>query len=679
MPIQTSFNAGEFSDLLDGAVDLQKRAFSVKTLKNMIGLKQGPAVRRGPTIFVKEVKDSAKRTALTKFEFSDSQSYTIEIGDSYFRFYKEYAQIESGGAAIEVATPYTQANLFDSNNLLQLQFAQSGDVLYIVSPNYRPHVLTRTSDISWTLSEIDIEDGPYLPINSTSVTFALSGTTGSVTVTASSATFASTDVGRLIRFKDPANNWTWLEITAYTSATQVTALIRGANASLGTATVNWRLGVWSDTTGWPRAISFFQDRLALAGNAAYPDRYDLTKTGGYSSTDLIFQPTNAAGTVADDNAITGSVPSGQVNPIQWLASDLRGLVAGTSKEEFVIRANSLGDSITPSNATASLFSGVGSAYIQPVRTVQGTTFCQSARRRLFDVIYSFEQDSLRPQDLTLAAEHITRNQVVSMTYQQEPVNVIWAVRGDGVLIGMTHYPDQEVYGWHRHVIGGVNAQVEAVTSIPAPNGSRDDLWLIVKRTINGTTKRYVEYMERYYEDDMDVMDAGQVDCRHTYNGVSTSVVTGLSALEGETVKIMVDGRSHPDLVVSGGQITLANNRSGEIIHVGLGYEWQVITQRHESKSNSYDTAQGKTKRISNVTVRLLNTLGMSYGDPTKTLVEHDFEQGQVYDTNESLFSGDTKKLVWPGVSDTDGQMEFSSDSVFPACIIAIMSEVKVQA
>lgn len=681
MPIQTSFNSGEFSDLLDGAVDLQKRAFSSKILQNMIALKQGPAVRRGPTIFVQEVKDSSKRTHMIRFEFSDDQSYQIEVGDQYFRFFKNYAYI----ATSEIASPYLQADLFDANGLFRIQFAQSGDVLYLVHEDYAPRVLTRVSDTSWTLAELDFEDGPYLDINTTAKTLALSGTSGSVTVTASASTFASTDVGRLIRWKDGANNWTWLEITAYTSATVVTALIRGANASAGTATVNWRLGVYSATTGYPRAIAFFQDRLALAGTTDNPDRYDLTKTAGYSSTSVVFQPTNAAGTVADDNAITGSVPSGQVNPIVGMASDLRGLLVMTAKEEFVVRSNSLGDALTPSNATAALFSGTGSAYIQPLRTVDGTTFCQSSRRRLFDIVYSFEKDSLSPKDLTLASEHITRTQVTSMAYQQEPVNVIWCVRGDGLLVGMTHYPDQDVYGWHRHIIGGVsdadgsNAVVEAISCISSPDGSRDDLWLIVRRMIDGSTKRYIEYMRQYYEDDQDVEDSACVDSRYTYDGAATATVTGLSHLEGQTVKVMVDGRSHPDLTVTSGEITLANSRTGSVIQIGLAYTWKIVTQRFENSTNQYDTAQGKEKRISSFVIRLLNTLGLKYGEPNATsLTEHDFEQGQVYDEATPLFSGDTDTIVWPGGSGRDGQMRFESDSVFPACVIAIMPTVKVQ-
>lgn len=689
MPIQTAFNSGEFSDLMDGSVDYPNWSRSCKTLRNMIALKQGPATRRGPTIFVNEVKDSSDRTALVRFQINSGSNYQIEVGDQYFRFYKNRTRIESAGVPVEIATPYTLANLFDSNGLFQLQFAQSGDVLFIVCPGYKPRVLTRTSDTSWAINALTIDDGPYLDINGTSTTLTLSGTSGSVTVTASSTTginsntgFQTTDVGRLIRWKDPANNWTWLEITARASTTSVTATIRGANASATTATVNWRLGVWSDTTGWPVAISFFQERLAMGGPAAYPDRVDFSKTAGFSSTLVTFQPTNAAGTVADDNGFSVVMPSGQINGLRWLSSDLRGLIAGTSKEEFLIRATTFGESLTPTNKTVALFSSTGSAFIQPARTMFGTTFVQASKRRLFDVIYSIDQDSLLPLDITLASDHISRTGVVAVAYQQEPVNVIWACRSDGTLIGVTHYPSEKVWGWHRHVIGGFSdvdqteqAVVESISCIPEPNGAYDELWLIVRRTINGTTKRYIEYMQKYYEDDMELSDSACCDSRYTYDSVPTTTVTGLSHLEGQTVKVMVDGNSHPNLIVSSGEITLANNITGSKIQIGLPYSWRIVTNRPEIKLQNQDTAQGKMKRVSSVTPRVLNSKGLYYGDPSTTLSEYDFNQAIGFDEEQGLFTGDIPELPWPGGSNREGQMEFGHDGVFPFTLVALIYDL----
>lgn len=248
--IQNNFNGGEISPLLYGRPDLDKYKTGLKTCKNFIPLIQGPVERRPGTVFVEEVKTSSLSTRLVRFEFSTTQAYIIEFGNLYCRFIKDNGQILSGGSPVELVTTYATADLFE------LKFTQSADVLYVTHPDYPPRKITRTSDTAWSITTITLEDGPFLNTNSTTTTLTLSGTSGSVTVTASAVTgingdagFASTDVGRQIRWKDPAGNWTYLTITAYTSTTVVTADIDGPNASARTATVNWRLGVWSVTTG----------------------------------------------------------------------------------------------------------------------------------------------------------------------------------------------------------------------------------------------------------------------------------------------------------------------------------------------------------------------------------------------------------------------------------------------
>lgn len=757
-PIKTAFNAGEYSPLMEGHINLERLPDSCRLLQNLIALKQGPAVRRGGTRFVKEVKNSAHNTVLIPFEFNVEQAYQIEAGDEYFRFYTDNAAItataqsitgitqadpavltysgsdtyangdevfitgvsgmtqvngkffrvanvntgantfelkttdgvdvdatgfdaySSGGTVAEVyevASPYQQEDLLDADGIPLYQYAQSADVLYIVHGLYNTRSLTRTGNASWTVNSMTFNDGPYLPENTTTTTLTLSGTSGSVTVTASATLginngqgFLVTDIGRLIRFKDPANNWTWLKITAHTSTTVVTATISGQNASAGTATESWRLGVYSETTGYPKVITFFQDRVLLAGCSAYPDRYDLTRTGGYSDTEFLFAPTDRDGTVTDDAAITGTLQSGQVNVIQWAGTDNAGLVIGTAKKEWIVRPSATNEVLTPENAKADPFSSIGSAPIQPVQAESGTIFVQRARRRLHDIIYSFERDTLKPRDLTIASEHITRTGLCEITFQQEPINTLWARRQDGLLIGETYYPDEAVFAAHRHPLGG-NGLVKSISVIPSADATRDELWLIVERTIDGTTRKYIEYMTRYYEDDIAKEDAFHVDCGLTYDGAATSTVSGFEHLEGETLKVMVDGRSHPDLEVVDGIITLANDRTGEVITAGLGCPWAFKSQRIEAGSQD-GTSQGKTKRITGFVVRLLNTLGLYYGKDETDFDEYDFNQAASYDEDLALFSGDTEFLLWPNGYETEGSVYLSHDGVFPVCLQAIM-------
>ena len=686
--IQTSFNAGEFSPFMEGHIDLEKRASAGLLIQNLIPLKQGPLVRRGGTRYVADVKTSTQRAGLIPFEFNVEQAYIIEAGNSVFRFYRNNGQITSGGLPLELSTVYDGNDLFNDDNLFQIDYAQSADVLYLVHGSHAPQVLARTGHTSWTINELTLTDGPYLPINLTATTLTLSGTSGSITVTASSITginsgtgFQASDIGRIVRWEDPANDWTWLKITAVASTTSLTALISGPNASAGTATVDWRLGTWSDTTGWPTSVTFYQDRLIMAGASGTPDRFDMSKTGGYSDTGVLFAPSDADGTVADDNAVTGTLQSGQVNQIQWMASDGKGLLIGTSAQEWIIRSSETNAALTPSNAKADPVSSIGSAHIKGIQADASITFVQRARRKVYDLPYLFETDSLKPRDLTLAAEHITSTQVTDMAYQQEPVNVIWAVRNDGTLIGLTYYPDQGVFGWARHIIGGVSdssetqAKVESIAVIPGPDGDRDELWMTVQRYVNGSIVRYVEYMTRFYEDDIDQEDAFHVDAGLTYDGVDVSTVSGLDHLEGETLKVMVDGRAHNDLTVSSGSITLANDLTGSVIQAGLGYTWAFKSMRLEGGSKD-GTSQGKTKRITGLTTRLKDCLGFQYGPDPSNLDEYDFNQGDGFDETTTLFTGDTPFLRWPGGYETPGHIYLTDSGVFPCAILATMPQFR---
>lgn len=675
--MQTSFTAGEFSPLMSGHVNLERWKDSALKIENLIPLKQGPVTRRGGTKYISEVKDSSDDTVLMGFEFNVENAYQVEVGDAYFRFYTQHAQIQSGGSPYEIVSPYAATDLLDSNKLPLYQTAQSADVMFIVHSDYAVRSLNRTTDTNWSVNTIEFNDGPYLPENDSATTLTLSGTTGSVTVTASADAFVSTDVGRLIRWKDPANDWTWLEITAYTSTTVVTALIKGDDPSAATATLAWRLGVYGETNGYPKVITFFQDRIFLAGCDAYPDRYDLGKSGGYSSTAFQFAPSDKDGTVTDDAAFTGTLQSGKVNVIQWASADEKGLIIGTAGREWLIRASAVNEVLTPSNAKADPFSSTGSAAVPPIHIENGTIFLQRARRKIHDVVYSFERDQLKPRDITIASEHKTLTGVAEMKFQQEPINNIWMRRTDGKLIGITYYPDEAVFAAHGHTIGGTDVVVTSISVTPCSTCGTDELWMIVERTINGATKKYIEYMVKTHTSDEAKDDAIVMDSTLTYSGVAANVLTGLGHLEGETVSLMVNGNSHPDLVVASGSVTLENDIEATKAHVGLGNSWALKLQRIEAGAKD-GVAQGKIKRITGYVVRLLETLGLKYGVSETEYDEYSFEQGQSYDESVDLFTGDTEYLRHPYGYDQDGSIYLHHDGVFPVTILAVMPQVSTQ-
>jgi hypothetical protein len=720
-PIQQSFNAGELSKLMAGRSDVAKYKNALEVCYNAFPLIQGGWKNRSGTYHVEEVKTSSKKTRAVRFEFSTTQAYIIEFGDLYCRFYKDHGQIAVSGVAAyngatnyvigdlvssvgvnyyciaatvgnappnatywyaltgtvyEIPTPYAEADLFN------LSFTQSADVLYIAHQGYAQRKLSRTAHTNWTLTAIDFLDGPYLPTNATATTLTLSGTSGSVTVTASAVTginsntgFQTTDVGRLIRWKDPAGNWTWLEITARASTTSITALIRGPNASAGTATVNWRLGVWSDTTGYPGAVAFFEDRLFWGGPTSYPQRLDGSKSGDYEN----HAPSAADGTVAADNGVAFTLNASTVNVIRWMMDNEKGLLVGTVGGEWLVRPSTQSEALSPTNISAKQSDGKGSKRVQAIKAGRATLFVQRAGRKLRELAYVFEVDGFRAPDLTPLAEHITRGGLGELAYQQEPHSLVWGVRGDGVLVGLTYERDQEVVGWHRHEIGGSFgsgiAVVESIAVIPEPSGGYDELWLVVKRTIDGATVRYIEYMTKDFEEGDDQEDMFFVDSGLTYSGAAATVISGLDHLEGETVSILADGAAHPTKVVSGGSITL--DREATKAHIGLGYVSDGKNMPWEAGAAD-GTAQGKIKRAHTCFFRLHNTIGLKYGSSFTDMDEISFRTS-AHDTAAPvpLFTGD-KLVDWPGDYDVYGQICWRQDKPMSATVLAVGPQLHTQ-
>lgn len=679
-PLQATFNRGEFTPLLYGRVDVDQYKGALAKCLNHIPLVQGPLTRRPGTKFVAEVKNSDDTTRLVRFEFSTTQAYILEFGDLYFRVYKDHGQIVDGSSnAVEVTTPYS------ASDVAKLRFAQSNDTLYVAHPDHAPRKITRTSHTAWTIETIDFLDGPYLVANTTSTTLGLSATTGSVTVTASAVTginggdgFQSTDVGRLIRWKDAAGNWTWLKITARTSTTVVTATIEGADASATTATTNWRLGLWCDTLGYPVAVTFFEDRLGWGGAAGAPGRFDLSQSGLYET----MAPSDADGTVADDDAVSYTLGSTDVQNIMWMIDNEKGLLVGTVSGEWLVRPSTQGEALTPTNVKAAQSTDRGSADVPVVRAGKAVLFIQRAGRKLCESAYVYEDDGFRAPDMTIYAQHITTGGMTDLAYQREPQSIVWAVRDDGTLLGFTYERTQSVLGWHRHTLGGASdadgtaAKVESIAVIPAPDGTRDEIWMIVQRYIDGATKRYIEYMTKLWERGDDQTDAFFVDCGLTYDSTAATTITGLDHLEGETVTILADGATHPAKTVSGGAITL--DRSASTVQIGYGYNSDAQMLRLDVGAAN-GTALGKTQRSHRVAFLLHDSLGIQVGRDFDNLIRLPFRtSADDLGAAVPLFSGIKDDFTWEGDYTTDNYVCWRFDQPLPGTVLAVMPQLLTQ-
>tara|TARA_R100000700_G_scaffold19829_1_gene26579 strand:- start:8422 stop:10782 length:2361 start_codon:yes stop_codon:yes gene_type:complete len=443
-PIQTNFTGGEITPKMHGRVDLQKYGASCKTLKNFICFPHGGIVKRSGTRFVAECKDSANTKRLIPFVFSTTQAYILEFGNDYIRFYRNEGQILDSGSAYEISSPWGEEYLDG------LSFTQSADILYVTHPEFKPRKVTRTGHTTWTVAEFDQTDGPYLDQNTSATTMTPSHASGSSrTITASVSTFASTDVGRLIRLKH-SSTWGYAKVTGFTSATVVTVTILSDFGGTG-STTDWRLGAWSDTTGWPTCVTFYQDRLFFANTTNQPNTVYSSKSGDFEN----FAPTATDGAVTDDSALVFTLATSQVNAIRWMQG-ARQLQLGTSDGPFLMSSGSDNLALTPTNVTVNRETSDGVAAQIPVTAGRATLFTDRNKLRIRELAYKYDIDGFVTPDLSLIGEHITSGSTIkSISYARSPNNLVWALLEDGGLRCMTYEREQDVVAWHRHIPGGI--------------------------------------------------------------------------------------------------------------------------------------------------------------------------------------------------------------------------------
>jgi hypothetical protein len=710
--IVTNFQAGELSPRLEGRIDLQKYSAGAQTLQNMLVFPQGGITRRPGTYYAGSSKNGGK-VRLINFEFSDEQAYVLEFGANYIRFFKDGAPLESGGSPVEIVTTYSVTEIFEIN------FVQSADVLFLAHKNHEPAKLTRTTATTFTLTDIAFVDGPYLDENITTTTITASANTGTVTLTASADLFVSGHVGALFQFRERVEigheawaastsyaqnalvhhngnlykktdsgsdssgtqppvhlegtetygviDWQYqhsgtgfVKITAVTNATTATAVVQEHNflvlpAVATSGTTQWSEGSFSTKNGFPRAVAFYEERLYFAGTTAQPQTIFGSVTGDFEN--------HTPGT-EDDAAINVTIASDQVNVIKHMVPG-RFLQIMTTSAEFTLSGGTGTTAVTPTNVNVLRETTFGSGDVRPLRAGASTIMIQKGGEKVKEVTFSLDTDGLVGRDLTVLGEHLARGGLTDMVWQQEPELVLWFVRGDGTLIGLSYDPANNTIGWHQHPLGG-SGVVESITAIPS--GAEDQVYLSVKRTINSSTVRHIVFMKSIYFN-QNVADAFYVDSGITYSGSATTSITGLNHLEGETVQILADGSTHADKVVSSGSVTL--DRSASKVHVGLSYNSLVETMRLEAGADD-GIAQGKVKRIHGATVRFLDTVGAEVGPDTSNLDRIPFRDSSMsMDTAVPLFNGD-KEISFPSGYDNDSQVVVRQNQPLPMTIVAIM-------
>jgi len=496
----------------------------------------GHPYSNGDTIYIKEVRGMTELNG-REFTVANAAANTIELSGEDGTGHTAYVSNGTVQQPTEITTTYTEAELDD------LDFEYSGATIWIAHGDHRHAKLVYdASDGSWTLSDLPMEDGPWNLENTTSTTLTPSATTGSgITITASAVTginndqgFLSTDVDRLITI-DHSGTWGVAVITAVGSTTSVTAdVITDFGAT--TAQLGWRLGAWSDTEGWPKQVEFNNERLWWGKTDTWPLRLWGSAIGLYYT--HTFQDTPAA-----DDAIDVEIGGRQADEIQWLVSGSK-FAVGTGRAEYWLAGGDGNGSITNTSRQVIAGSREGCGTTRPEMAGNTLLYMTRHNKALKELKYSFEEEAFTGQILTALAEHLTRDYTITeMAFQKDPWRVLWCRRSDGTLLGLTYYPEHEVFGWSVHVIAGEDADIERIAVIPG--STSDQLFAIVKRTINSSTVRYLERMDGQFTgsdtDDAHFLDSYLcLDNRQTVESISYAD-PGIISLTGH-------GYSNGDLV-----------------------------------------------------------------------------------------------------------------------------------
>lgn len=500
--LQNNLTNGEISPNAVGRFDLAKYQNSALTIENCLLKQLGGAILRPGTRYVANAKSNTVPCRLLKFQYSTSQNYVIEAGNLYFRFYTEGGQLQVLSVPVELVTPFTTVNLS------KIKYAQNADTMYITTGTYKVYRLQRTSATTFTLDVVQFIRGPFLDKNDTSTTIAASSATGAVSLVASSAIFNILHIGSLWRVKDGV-----VLITAFSDSTHVSGTVQdepdGNAGNLGgtAATKDWSEGAFSDYRGWPSVVTFHDGRLWFANTTYQPQ-------GAWGSVPYAYEAFDEGD--QDDDAINIELNADTVVAIRWLSSSPKGLQAGTTGGVFNINGGSQGQPITPSNVAAPRENLFATADIQGRRMFNYVYYVQNDLEKLLESGYFFDIDSTDAVDTTILADHILNVQpsadniflrgssatggAYELDTQQSPTNRAWIVRNDGQIVILTRNIRQEINGWCRITAGGTiscdnksgTGQFESLAITPQEGGP-DQIWVVVNRLIDGSTKRMIEY------------------------------------------------------------------------------------------------------------------------------------------------------------------------------------------
>lgn len=524
------------------------------------------------------------------------------------------------------------------------------------------------------------------------------------TITATGHTFDADDDQRLIRVNTFAGSeaektkgirWTWFKITNVASGgASITATSQGEVGIVDVNTREWRMGILGGDNKWPSAIEIHQQRLVVAASLQHPTTIWLSEAGDF----LSFAPDSKIGVstgssdsigqtimgeqILDNNAISLTIDSDTVDEIYWIEEGKK-LAIGTSGGIFNLYGSETSYTITPTNFSLIRDTSWEAADIKPARVGNAMIYVQFNRRKLRVLTFSGQDVQYESSEISYQADELVGKEVKELVYQKQPHSLTWCRLKDGTLASLSFEDTMPVVGWGHHTIGGTqadatlgnHAKVESMAVIP--HDGRDQLWLIVKRDINGSTVRYVEFLEKFYEpSETDQELAHFVDCG-LYKTASSFTTAQFAHLKNESIRILGDGAVQNDVTVgtdSNGTITIGSAVTKLV--GGLPYDSHVVLLTPKQAVDGSLFVVGRD-RVVKAHLSLHDSLGVKIGLSSMTTSEMEefiFRlTADPLNTKVPLFTG-TKTANIMSRSLDEESIKIVCDQPFPVTLVALVSE-----
>ena len=544
---QHSFSKGVISPNLWARCDLQLYTSALRECKNFLISKQGTADYRPGTEFVAAVADSSKRVSLRKFVFNNSPAnvLVLEFGEGYIRFYQNGAQVQSGGFPLSVVTTYTESEVGE------LQIVQQGDVLFIVHPSHPPAALARLAPTTWALVDIDFNPAIWGPNN----VVVTGGAAAAGLVFFYAVTSVDENGVESPAISQPPHPPFTASYGFMAANTQPTAaapglvvwdavvdavsynvyrspLDTGENSLgyIGNSLTNAFSdpGITADpltqpplsrlpfdsATNYPSVAGFYQQRLVLANTTTDPSTVWTSRVGDYPNFRLSIP-------LQDDDPVTFVLASNTIDEVEHVV-DLGTLIVLTQGSEWFCNGDMNG-TLTPTSINALIGSTNGSSNLRPIKVDGALLYVGTLGTAIRELLTDMQNGAIRftGADLTVTATHLFNGYTVTdWDWQQVPTMIAWMVRSDGELLGLTYIKEQQMLAWHHHDTMGTFENVFVV-----PEGSEHRVYVVVKRTINGQTVRYIERFRSPVVLDV-VADSVFLDSALSYDGRDYGTTSG---------------------------------------------------------------------------------------------------------------------------------------------------------